>query len=315
MRFRLLAPLGALALLPAAHVLHAQAAAPLPLKYDARPTSSAISAADLMSRLYVFADDSMMGREAGTVGHMMGTGYIAAQLQRLGLMPAGDSGTFFQDVPFISRRFAASTMLTVEGGALAGFSDVIAVPFRGAGARSLDGVQVIYGGVVGDTVNTLTAEQAMGKLVVLTVPAGLGPRGSASLAGAAAVAYVVGDQFTPQMLQQGRTLTMTLRPAAGAPLVAPTLLVTARSAQTLMGAPLAGLAAGTMGKTVRGDLRYTVQDAPTRNVVAVLPGVDKRLKGQYVAIGSHSDHVGYRVAGPLDHDSCLLYTSPSPRDS
>jgi hypothetical protein len=306
-RFRSLAPLGALALLPLAGTLQAQAAAPLPLKYDARPTSSAITPRDLMSRLYVFADDSMMGREAGTVGHMMGTAYIAAQLEKLGLVPAGDSGSYFQNVPFISRRFAASTMLTVEGGALAGFSDLIAVPFRGAGARTLDGVQAVFGGTVGDTTSVLGAEQANGRLVVMVVPAGMGPRGSANLAGAAAVAYVVGDQFTPQMLQQGRTPTMTLRPAAGAPLVATTLLITARSGQTLMGAPLAGLAVGTVGKTVRGDLRYTVQDAPTRNVVAVLPGVDARLRGQYVAVGAHSDHVGYRAAGPVDHDSLHAY--------
>ena len=40
----------------------------LPRTYDARPTSAAITPADLMSRLYPFADDSMMGREAGTRG-------------------------------------------------------------------------------------------------------------------------------------------------------------------------------------------------------------------------------------------------------
>ena len=38
------------------------------LKHSARPTSADITAADLMTRLYVFADDSMQGREAGTPG-------------------------------------------------------------------------------------------------------------------------------------------------------------------------------------------------------------------------------------------------------
>ena len=50
--FRSLAWLGALALLPAG--LAAQA--PLPLKYSGPPTTAAITAGDLMTRLYLFAD-------------------------------------------------------------------------------------------------------------------------------------------------------------------------------------------------------------------------------------------------------------------
>ncbi|MDB4881248.1 MAG: hypothetical protein JWL95_14, partial [Gemmatimonadetes bacterium] len=35
--------------------------AELPVKYTGKPTSPEISASDLMTRLYIFADDSMMG--------------------------------------------------------------------------------------------------------------------------------------------------------------------------------------------------------------------------------------------------------------
>ncbi|HEY0036960.1 MAG TPA: hypothetical protein VGB66_09760, partial [Longimicrobium sp.] len=45
----------------------------LPLKYQARPTVPEITPGDLMSRLYVLADDSMMGRQAGHRGNVMGT--------------------------------------------------------------------------------------------------------------------------------------------------------------------------------------------------------------------------------------------------
>ena len=317
MRFRPIVYLGALALVPA--VVGAQRAsrrparrpvpqaAPvilaLPLKYEARPTSGAISAGDLMSRLYVFADDSMMGREAGTEGHMKGTEYIATELQRLGLVPAGDSGSYFQNVPFISRRFMASTLLTVEGGSLAGFSDVVALPFRGAGARPIDGATAIYGGTLGDTANMLSAAQIEGKLVLLMLPASGSTRVGPAYASAAGVALVGDATLSKQQVGSGRVPAMTLVPAADAPLVAATLIVTSRAAQSLMGAPIAGLAVGTMGKTVRGNLKFAVADAPTRNVVAILPGSDRRLKGQYVAVGAHSDHVGYRAAGPLDHDS------------
>src|SRR4051812_49652239 len=72
-----------------------------PLKFAARSTSTDITAMDLMSRLYVFADDSMMGRDdGGPRGAAKATNYIAAELRRLGLSPAGDNGTYFQDIGY-----------------------------------------------------------------------------------------------------------------------------------------------------------------------------------------------------------------------
>lgn len=72
-------------------------------------TVPAITAVDLRTRLYIYADDSMMGRQVGTVGNRMATDYIAAEVRRMGLEPAGDSGTFFQDIhPDSIRRKPAS---------------------------------------------------------------------------------------------------------------------------------------------------------------------------------------------------------------
>ena len=76
---------------------------PLPLKYVGPPTIAAITPGDLMTRLYAFADDSMMGREIGSEYHLKATGYIESELRRLGLTPAGDNGTFFQAVPVVER--------------------------------------------------------------------------------------------------------------------------------------------------------------------------------------------------------------------
>ncbi len=65
---------------------------------ESRATTAAITAADLRTRLYIYADDSMMGRRVGTKGNMMATRYIEAEVRRMGLEPAGDSGTFFQNI-------------------------------------------------------------------------------------------------------------------------------------------------------------------------------------------------------------------------
>jgi Zn-dependent M28 family amino/carboxypeptidase len=48
------------------------------------------------------ADDGLEGRRPGTRGGELAAKYIATQFQRLGLEPAGDSGTYFHRVPIIT---------------------------------------------------------------------------------------------------------------------------------------------------------------------------------------------------------------------
>ncbi|MDB4883594.1 MAG: peptidase, partial [Gemmatimonadetes bacterium] len=286
----------------------ASSAQALPLKLRPRPTTAAISTADLMSRLYLFADDSMMGREAGTAGALKGTAYIAAEAKRLGLEPAGDGGGYFQNVPFIARTLDPKTTLGANGGTLVAYSDFVTIPFRGAEPRAIDGAEVVYGGAVGDKPG-LTAEQAKGRFVVMRATPGLPSRIAATspLAGAAGVAYVTGPTLAAATLATGRTATLTLPPDPKAPSALVALNITTGAAERLLGAPLEGLSVGAIGGKVQGSLRFVARNAPTRNVVAILRGSDPALRGQYVAIGAHSDHIGYRATGAVDHDSLHLY--------
>lgn len=48
------------------------------------------------------ADDALEGRLAGSESERCAGDYIAAEFRRLGLRPAGDAGTFFQEVPLAS---------------------------------------------------------------------------------------------------------------------------------------------------------------------------------------------------------------------
>jgi Zn-dependent M28 family amino/carboxypeptidase len=65
-----------------------------------------------------------------------------------------------------------------------------------------------------------------------------------------------------------------------------------------------GLAIGTVGQPVSAIWTYAWKksDAPARNVIAVLPGSNPALAGEYVLVGAHNDHVGFNTT-PLDHDS------------
>src|SRR5712675_1966998 len=53
--------------------------------HNPTPTTGAITAADLKTRLYIFADDSMQGRLLATAGNVKGVEYIAAEAKRMGL--------------------------------------------------------------------------------------------------------------------------------------------------------------------------------------------------------------------------------------
>ena len=87
--------------------------APLPLKRAPTPTTAAITSTDLMSRIYAYADDSMLGRAAGTESNLKATAMIAAELKRLGLQPAGDNGTYFQEVMLVQRVADEKAVLTL----------------------------------------------------------------------------------------------------------------------------------------------------------------------------------------------------------
>jgi Zn-dependent M28 family amino/carboxypeptidase len=56
----------------------------------------------LRAHLEFLADDALEGRRPGTRGGELAAKYIASQFARLGLQPAGDSGTYYHHVPIIT---------------------------------------------------------------------------------------------------------------------------------------------------------------------------------------------------------------------
>jgi hypothetical protein len=308
-----------------------------PARMRPAPTTPAITVRDLQVRLYQFADDSMHGRQVGRAGNQKGTDYIAAELKKLGIAPAGDNGTYFQVLPYHLRSFTAHSRLAVSGNPLEWGRDWVAIPGPRA-PRPIAGVEVVFGGVAGDTARQLSAAQAVGKLVVLlpatTAPSTPGRPAFAAapnprLAGAVAVATVDLDALTMvqrQRLNQPEVATQSVggrgRPGgtvaatdtlamlrAQLDQLAPqaSLRVTKSAAAALFGGqPVEALRPGTIGGTVNASLDFVeLPSQYARNVVAVIPGSDPQLRGQYVAIGAHNDHVGFNT--PVDKDSLKAF--------
>jgi Zn-dependent M28 family amino/carboxypeptidase len=68
----------------------------------ATQVARAVDAKVIRAHLEFLADDALEGRKPGTRGGELAAKYIAAQFARLGLEPAGDSGTYYHNVPIIT---------------------------------------------------------------------------------------------------------------------------------------------------------------------------------------------------------------------
>jgi peptidase M28-like protein len=279
------------------------------------PTTAAITAADLKTRLYIFADDSMQGRLLATAGNVKAAEYLASEVKRMGLVPMGDSGTYFQSVGVVDRKLDPATRLAVGATTFSPWTDFVARD-QGSGARSLDGVQAIFGGTWGDSASLIDPAAAAGKLVVLRVsPSGVTQNSGGGVnrgivtrlfASAAGIAVTSLEAMPAQMLRLFQQPTQLLKGEPDPEL--PTFLyVTRRVANALLGANIDSAKVGALGATVTSTPRFAEfpTEFPSRNVVAVIRGSDPKLRDEYVAIGAHNDHIGWSTR-PVAHDSIYI---------
>jgi hypothetical protein len=279
-------------------------------------TTREITAGDLRVRLFLLADDSMGGREPGSIGNFKATEYIAAEFKRLGLKPGGERGTYFQQVPFVQERTDPERTLEAEGTTLSAGSDFIPVLWIASRAQPRLEATAIYGGNAANSLSWIDPGAARGRLVVLDVRPAPGAAREYVRTGmlarsirwqrAAAVAFAELDLVDPDLRR--RVTEGQLVADVGSEAQPPVLLLTPDAAQSLFRAPLAGLTPGTTGKPVRGGMGVAraMPSYPARNVIAILPGSDPRLRGQYVSLSAHNDHVGFGH-DPVDHDSLRAF--------
>jgi len=133
----------------------------------------ALDARVLRAHLEFLADDALEGRAPGTRGGKTAAAYIAAQFERLGLEPAGDSGSYFQRVPIIA--LTPEPALSVVGATSAPFTwkdDFVMWSMRNDSVVAVRGDAVFVGyGIVAPEHgwNDYAGVDAKGKIVVTLV--------------------------------------------------------------------------------------------------------------------------------------------------
>lgn len=303
-----------------------------PLKRAPRPTVRDITESDLMTRLYIFADDSMQGRNAPLESNAKGTAYIVRELQRLRIAPAGPLGSYYQVLPYVQRTVSPQTSLTVNGNRLTSGRDFLLLS-RGM-TRIIDSARVVFAGVADDPDEMIPPDWADGRFVIVVPPpadetpaggrgrgAGAGRGGgrgggppavnaTARYPGAVAIATVVPDLQNPPMMggfgRGGRGNLggpVTVLNDLTAPRQAAQFLITPDAAARLLGQPVTNAGPGTLGGVASAVIMYDDEPIPyARNVLAIIPGSDPVLRNEYVVLSAHNDHVGIAPTA-VDHDS------------
>ena len=108
----------------------------------------------------------------GSRGNYLTAEYVAAQWKKAGLVPAGENGTWYQAVPFVRERLDERGTLTAGSIVLKAGTDFVPASWIPSRSRNFPATPTIYGGDARDSTHWITAAQAKGKVVVLSIGSG-----------------------------------------------------------------------------------------------------------------------------------------------
>ncbi|CAN5864851.1 M28 family metallopeptidase [soil metagenome] len=319
-----------LLLAPAGRIV-AQSASP------AGRVAAAVSADVLRGHLEFLADDALEGRAPGTRGGELAQKYIASQFRRLGLEPAGDSGSYFQRVPIIS--LTPTPTLGVSAPAampLAWKDDYVLWSMRNEPSVSVRGEVVFVGhGIVAPELgwNDYAGLDAAGKIVVALVN-DPGFQDSTIFRGKVLTYYGRWTYKIEEARRQGAAGLLLVHTTESATYPWTTVLSGWTGPQVRLESPpdsliaagwlqqniavrlfeagghdLASLTAAAarkgfkpvpLGIALEGTVRSEIRRTETANVLGRLPG-SGALSKEAVLIGGHYDHFG--IGAPVNGDS------------
>ncbi|HJU54742.1 MAG TPA: M20/M25/M40 family metallo-hydrolase [Pyrinomonadaceae bacterium] len=301
----------------------------------ARRHADQITAAQLKDYLYFVASDEMEGRDTPSRGLDLTAKFLATNLSRWGLKPAGDNGTFFQRIALQRVKLdAADTSLDVNGRKFSFGDGILAQPIAGTASAPL--VFVNHGWVVkAKNMDPYQGVDVKDKIVVVLgggLPKGVtfadlsnGKQGVdwitpdvyAETHGARGLIAIPNKQLLANWdrLRQNFTSAGTVtvekfkQPNEGAKI--PRITISEKTLEALMQGEKQTAAVMldrdqaeaikafdfSADKKVSLAVATQTEQIFTQNVVAIAEGRDSVLKNEYVAVGAHYDHVGTGAPG------------------
>jgi len=111
---RVLAAILGLALVAPCAFLHAEAGR---AQGDLADALAQVRGSAVRAHVEFLADDLLEGRQPGTRGYEIAARYVASELHAMGLSPAGEAGTYFQQVPLLEATLREGTVSITSAGA------------------------------------------------------------------------------------------------------------------------------------------------------------------------------------------------------
>ncbi|HKY04789.1 MAG TPA: M20/M25/M40 family metallo-hydrolase [Blastocatellia bacterium] len=300
-----------------------------------------ITAAHLKEYLYFIASDEMEGRDTPSRGLDLAAKFIAMNLALWGVKPAGENGTYFQPIRLRREQINASlTRAELNGRPLNLGESFIPMPRGGSASAPMvyagngwvvkakninpysgidikDKVVVILGmglprgvfyndlqnGKQGeDWIDPLTYAQKNGARAVIAIPQ---PKVASNWQQATAAAPKT-SEWEVEKFQEEEGGQLTLPVITASP---DTVNLLFEGEQVAGAEMLKRKAENNPGnsfalnpqKSMTINVVTSPETATTSNVIGVVEGSDATLKQEYVAIGSHYDHVG--IGNPVNGDA------------
>ena len=318
----------------------APAPAPAPASTPAAPTGPAeaeITASRIAAHTRILSSDLFEGRGPATRGGDLATAYLATQLALAGIAPAGDGGTYFQQVPVVESTVDRGFSLTVGGRTFKYLDDVVAFSGVEDPTVTVKGEVVFVGhGIVAPEQkwNDYAGVDVKGKWVLIMVNDPPAPSSEPDLFGGKALTYygrwtykfeeaarqgaagallIHTDEsatYPWQVVQSSWTGTQySLPPEPGSPALGVKAWIADAAAKEMVtkagrsldalrsSASMRGFQAVPLGITATATLKQVSARKQSPNVVGVLKGANE---GQAVVFTSHWDHFGTRAAAPTD---------------
>ena len=296
----------------------------------ARRAADSIVAADVVSRIAVIADDSMLGRATPSPQLDETAAWVAAQFRSFGLAPGGDSGTYIQRYAIRRVRMDTTSFVMAMGRGAHGHWRIgreAMLEYGRPPSHPVTGPVVLVAGIPADTARPFGDVPLAGAIVIQVARSRmlnetiLPVIGKAAALGARAwimVTDVPAGMFALMAANSVRPQYEIGTPAADELPISIYLVLGGAATDVLhaagedVGALLDSAAAPGVralpGFTATVDVRRTVvSDASAPNTVGVLEGSDPRLKGEYVFFTGHMDHIGVPSSGegcvPVGADS------------
>ncbi|WP_082453878.1 M28 family metallopeptidase [Sphingomonas sp. Leaf62] len=312
------------------------APAPAPTAAELTARNAAVNAelpaaqAAMKAHVMFLASDAMRGRDAGSPEYAIAANYVASQFYAAGLRPAGDDGSYLQNVPLIRMNAADKGQVSLNGQALT-FGEEYLPGINPQAPESMTEGKVVYVGygIVRPGRDDYAGVDVRGKIVAVVrgAPQGLDSEESAHFGGIATKAAIarakgavaVISLQTPEAAQR----SPLSKSAAGydSPSVSwaapdgvghvmgggvPTIATLgAAGAEKLFagsGTSWAGAAAALSGKgkfravalkpTMAVTIKTAITPLPSYNVAGILPGSDRSVAAETVVLSAHLDHVG-----------------------